>query len=106
MKNGSVFCVVFFFFQAEDGIRDDLVTGVQTCALPIWHGLRSCVAESMPAPESETVMTMYEPLAMGEEIGRASCRERVWMWVGVVGGRGKNDNNCSGGHALVTRGRY
>src|SRR5207244_6963048 len=24
------------FFQAEDGIRDDLVTGVQTCALPIW----------------------------------------------------------------------
>src|SRR5205823_9305514 len=25
-----------FFFQAEDGIRDKLVTGVQTCALPIW----------------------------------------------------------------------
>src|SRR5438552_18005032 len=25
--------VFFFFFQAEDGIRDDLVTGVQTCAL-------------------------------------------------------------------------
>src|SRR5258708_34614062 len=29
-----VLCV--FFFQAEDGIRDDLVTGVQTCALPIY----------------------------------------------------------------------
>ena len=28
--------VFFFFFQAEDGIRDKLVTGVQTCALPIW----------------------------------------------------------------------
>src|SRR2546427_9379852 len=26
----------FFFFQAEDGIRDLTVTGVQTCALPIW----------------------------------------------------------------------
>src|SRR5262249_57029858 len=26
----------FFFFQAEDGIRDWSVTGVQTCALPIW----------------------------------------------------------------------
>src|SRR6266498_5242633 len=26
----------FFFFQAEDGIRDADVTGVQTCALPIW----------------------------------------------------------------------
>src|SRR5207249_7382281 len=28
-------CVIFFFFQAEDGIRDRNVTGVQTCALPI-----------------------------------------------------------------------
>src|SRR5437870_10571425 len=27
---------VYFFFQAEDGIRDGHVTGVQTCALPIW----------------------------------------------------------------------
>src|SRR5256714_14206790 len=29
-------CCFFFFFQAEDGIRDKLVTGVQTCALPIY----------------------------------------------------------------------
>src|SRR2546429_4799845 len=29
---------VFFFFQAEDGIRDVAVTGVQTCALPILEG--------------------------------------------------------------------
>src|SRR5256885_4406901 len=28
---------IFFFFQAEDGIRDYKVTGVQTCALPISH---------------------------------------------------------------------
>src|SRR5437667_9114020 len=28
--------VFFFFFQAEDGIRDRDLTGVQTCALPIW----------------------------------------------------------------------
>src|SRR5207302_3883185 len=31
-----VFFVLFFFFQAEDGIRDFHVTGVQTCALPIF----------------------------------------------------------------------
>src|SRR2546429_3146053 len=30
-----LFFLVFFFFQAEDGIRDVAVTGVQTCALPI-----------------------------------------------------------------------
>src|SRR2546425_5708594 len=31
----GAFSTYFFFFQAEDGIRDKLVTGVQTCALPI-----------------------------------------------------------------------
>src|SRR5260370_8105358 len=31
--------LVFFFFQAEDGIRDSSVTGVQTCALPISEGV-------------------------------------------------------------------
>src|SRR6266542_4531445 len=32
-----MYIVFFFFFQAEDGIRDATVTGVQTCALPICH---------------------------------------------------------------------
>src|SRR2546421_6360736 len=36
LSSGSVsFSCSFFFFQAEDGIRDLIVTGVQTCALPI-----------------------------------------------------------------------
>ena len=35
IRDIGVSCFFFFFFQAEDGIRDDLVTGVQTCALPI-----------------------------------------------------------------------
>src|SRR5438552_9419187 len=34
-RTHTLLLVFFFFFQAEDGIRDDLVTGVQTCALPI-----------------------------------------------------------------------
>src|SRR3989338_9261169 len=33
--NGACVCGWLFFFQAEDGIRDGTVTGVQTCALPI-----------------------------------------------------------------------
>src|SRR5207249_9643334 len=33
---GHCRCLCFFFFQAEDGIRDRNVTGVQTCALPIY----------------------------------------------------------------------
>src|SRR3989449_10734116 len=39
VMNRSV-SIFFFFFQAEDGIRDVAVTGVQTCALPIFPGQR------------------------------------------------------------------
>src|SRR2546426_10234271 len=38
--------VFFFFFQAEDGIRDYKVTGVQTCALPICALATACRALS------------------------------------------------------------
>src|SRR6266496_4125061 len=51
----------FFFFQAEDGIRDLYVTGVQTCALPIF-GLTSGRAASVPSfpvsAERKTTMEM------------------------------------------------
>src|SRR5947209_14555862 len=40
----SSFFLFFFFFQAEDGIRDIGVTGVQTCALPILRELRRVAA--------------------------------------------------------------
>src|SRR5947208_13874427 len=40
----------FFFFQAEDGIRDDLVTGVQTCALPISSGRIVGAVRQEPPP--------------------------------------------------------
>src|SRR5256886_14989120 len=36
-------CFFFFFFQAEDGIRDLTVTGVQTCALPISREARDLI---------------------------------------------------------------
>src|SRR5438105_12595485 len=39
---------LFFFFQAEDGIRDPLVTGVQTCALPICVACKICEKECPP----------------------------------------------------------
>src|SRR2546430_977949 len=39
--SGYRLCVAVFFFQAEDGIRDLTVTGVQTCALPISGSLHS-----------------------------------------------------------------
>src|SRR5690606_41161480 len=96
----------FFFFQAEDGIRDFHVTGVQTCALPIFDGLRDIfinfkleiynrwgkllwigdnnkpdwngyVGEgigSKLAPDGTYFYILYL-----NEIGRASCREIVYI---------------------------
>src|SRR2546428_8806745 len=89
----------FFFFQAEDGIRDLIVTGVQTCALPI-SGHGRVIADRRPRHAARNPLAVAElprrvapvvvfdaPLALlllGEsdvevevEIGRASCRERV-----------------------------
>src|SRR5215217_2378433 len=43
-------CYPFFFFQAEDGIRDIGVTGVQTCALPIWPPRRPTKRRPPPHP--------------------------------------------------------
>src|SRR5687767_15484071 len=92
------FLVFFFFFQAEDGIRDKLVTGVQTCALPIslvgtllWVavslGFKLYVANfadynaTYGAVGGVIVLLLWFYISglaiLVGEIGRASCRERV-----------------------------
>src|SRR5690606_40294764 len=94
---------LFFFFQAEDGIRDFHVTGVQTCALPIFgrlllspsvgaHALEGpgfrveddgpealVGLVSLPSPRPPGLPETPERVGAGcrLEIGRASCRESV-----------------------------
>src|SRR5437868_8710144 len=79
-----------FFFQAEDGIRDRNVTGVQTCALPIYDLDDGAVAGPIRLHrvsgllDHGDVAAAYGPhLDSDVEIGRASCRERVE--ISVVG---------------------
>src|SRR5438270_7236576 len=82
----AIFRKIFFFFQAEDGIRDLTVTGVQTCALPIYHGadlglhravdlMHLVVANQIP--DGRGRHHDLERADASLEIGRASCRERV-----------------------------
>src|SRR5207244_7814424 len=57
-----------FFFQAEDGIRDDLVTGVQTCALPICvssSGLVNASNTSSRGASKTRVMTISLSVGVG-----------------------------------------
>src|SRR5690606_40405539 len=74
----SVFGYSFFvfFFQAEDGIRDFHVTGVQTCALPIYSvSNRKALASVMVLrPLSPELAALYTPRMRGQraaaEIGQ------------------------------------
>src|SRR5205823_7021742 len=69
-----------FFFQAEDGIRGKLVTGVQTCALPILDAQRPRQSSSPPRRgrcASSNSRNRPTWCCCQAKIGRASCRERV-----------------------------
>src|SRR5688500_20239985 len=100
---------MYFFFQAEDGIRDYKVTGVQTCALPISIGGSG---QPMDALTGKIIFTygghsrtwggaswnwqrgyynsMLEDFG---KIGRASCRERVASWA-LVSGVNEKSTEC------------
>src|SRR5690606_40829494 len=76
-------CSSFFFLQAEDGIRVFHVTGVQTCALPIsWvknsrRDLR--LGDFFFGSTVSVISGFFSSLFDRVKIGRASCRERVWL---------------------------
>src|SRR5690606_41074217 len=98
-----------FFFQAEDGIRDFHVTGVQTCALPIFQldqrrtarvgalldgrvdAVRADVGDAVR--QGDVLAELHSHLthdavadlrkALSTEIGRAPCRERGVSWGGA-----------------------
>src|SRR5947207_13909693 len=94
-----------FFFQAEDGIRAHCVTGVQTCALPISAlelDLKGLADHSLPGllllVGEDRRDLFHGGLAQGSQlllrflaaairsalkIGRASCRESVYIWGGA-----------------------
>src|SRR2546429_9636975 len=68
---------VFFFFQAEDGIRDVAVTGVQTCALPIsCVALLSCLRAAPACAKSAHVLIIVPPGATAP----AGFAERLATW--------------------------
>src|SRR6266481_9109676 len=68
-----MYCCIsfFFFFQAEDGIRDGTVTGVQTCALPIFGILSDGqpVEEHPPEDDDDEGNDVGEDRPLDEELG-------------------------------------
>src|SRR5206468_6110017 len=73
-----IFFFVFFFFQAEDGIRDLIVTGVQTCALPISGDAHLLDAQANKhAHHAEIIIERQVGIKRSEErrVGK-ECRSR------------------------------
>src|SRR5258708_14623889 len=75
----------FFFFQAEDGIRDDLVTGVQTCALPICIEILEDKTQSVPVRNEHVHLFVTEA-----EIPKA----QAW-YAKPFGGKAGTRNNAA-----------
>src|SRR5690606_40560343 len=110
--------VFYFFFQAEDGIRDFHVTGVQTCALPISLITRvagrpptvpASAAHSQPGSPRRAATRLAPTASAGRphppkwpgiraQIGRASCRERVEISMGGVVARLKTSAESRATH--------
>src|SRR5205823_3628025 len=79
-----VFVVIcfFFFFQAEDGIRDKLVTGVQTCALPIFS------TDNLLTPNARDAASAYwmrrtaeQDLEHADMADARTLNEAIWFSV-------------------------
>src|SRR5437763_13884072 len=78
-------CFFFFFFQAEDGIRDTSVTGVQTCALPISpddaaKGVKQTIIDvdaGVTTALDDIIKTWYGVGSEERRVGKES-RSREW----------------------------
>src|SRR3712207_8249688 len=71
---------LFFFFQAEDGIRDIGVTGVQTCALPISPRVMNGLSEYWPAEKrmGKPIRTTTRSPALNDPVcGWSNCEVAV-----------------------------
>src|SRR2546430_4325065 len=112
----GLYVTCFFFFQAEDGIRDLTVTGVQTCALPIsaqvaagfsnctaisgacaaWSAVRTGPTAALRFPSCRRIAVVAAWRVRAScEIGRASCRERGEISVVAVSLKKKKNKSTA-----------
>src|SRR5438876_8888736 len=80
--SACAYLCLFFFFQAEDGIRDGRVTGVQTCALPILVAAADGVVSFAGPVGGSLFVTVdhpdgYKSRSEERRVGK-ECRYRWW----------------------------
>src|SRR5699024_11676643 len=80
----------FFFFQAEDGIRDRNVTGVQTCALPI------CVGTALARPGGHEKTPCHQGVSWGPSVTRSATFPRGLRPLSPAGSVGRSEERRVG----------
>src|SRR6478609_11609207 len=94
----------FFFFQAEDGIRDKLVTGVQTCALPICSGVLTVDGAGRLAfinPTGQKLLDLDGEGLIGMPVLDQLKVRSTELWAAMVAGI-RNGRKISRGEGMVT----
>src|SRR5256885_16939743 len=105
MVSGDLRLVWFFFFQAEDGIRDYKVTGVQTCALPIstrtagWRrwGCSTRRWRTCCPPRAEGESRCRRARGLASKCRRTRSRRGSAAKIGRGSGRGRGEISGGGG---------
>src|SRR5690606_39724853 len=96
--------LVCFFFQAEDGIRAFHVTGVQTCALPIWgvrHRCRASCREGSCCPGSPSRRAR---MVTGTPLDRHEDKETSGALLDIDGARIASTRSAAGGQTYARPG--
>src|SRR5690625_4640712 len=97
---GMIQSLVFFFFQAEDGIRDGHVTGVQTCALRI-SGRGYCSREAVEMLVKEGALCIKDLIEMGMQFDQSEQGFNLGLEGGHSARRILHANGAATGKALI-----
>src|SRR5207244_7962950 len=107
-----------YLFQAEDGILGELVTGVQTCALPIYmvvvgggvieagelilEPARRAFLDSVEAPEHRPEVPLVAAM-MGNDAGAVGAADLAWLEIGRASCRGRAGGAGAGSDGRAKR---
>src|SRR5256885_12437961 len=92
----------FFFFQAEDGIRDYKVTGVQTCALPISMKFVSKTLGELGVPHETRVVSAHRTPDLLFKYASNAEKRGIEVIIAGAGGADRKSTRLNSSHLVIS----